>query len=198
MLNASIYVVIGAVALIFAMILYFRVKAHSPGNERMVEIGSYIREGSMAFLVREYKILSIYSIGIFILLTLVLNISAAFAFLSGALLSLVAGFIGMKAATHANVRTAELARSKGRGDALMLAFDGGAVMGLCVAGLGLIGMGALYWFFMGSEVFASMIHGFGVGASSIALFARPPRLARRCAPLWRDSSSRHQGSTPFS
>jgi len=172
MLNTIIYPVIGTVALLFAWILYIRVKKHNPGNERMVEIGSYIREGAMAFLNREYKILGIYSLVIFGILYLVLNPLAAFSFLSGAALSLLAGFIGMKAATHANVRTAELARSSGRGDALVLAFDGGAVMGLCVAGLGLIGMGFLFYCYTGHEDFASMLHGFGVGASSIALFAR--------------------------
>lgn len=172
MLNTIIYPVIGTVALLFAWILYIRVKKHNPGNERMVEIGSYIREGAMAFLNREYKILGVYSLVIFGILCFVLNLEAAFSFLSGAALSLLAGFIGMKAATHANVRTAELARSSGRGDALVLAFDGGAIMGLCVAGLGLIGMGALFYCYNAHEHFASMLHGFGVGASSIALFAR--------------------------
>jgi K(+)-stimulated pyrophosphate-energized sodium pump len=138
MLNASLYIIIGAVALVFAWILYLRVKKQNPGNERMIEIGSYIREGAMAFLMREYKILFVYSIFIFLVLSLSLNILSSLSFLSGALLSLLAGFIGMKAATHSNVRTAELARTKGRGEALVLAFDGGAVMGLCVAGLGLI------------------------------------------------------------
>ncbi len=172
MLNASLYIIIGAVALVFAWILYLRVKKQNPGNERMIEIGSYIREGAMAFLMREYKILFVYSIFIFLVLSLSLNILSSLSFLSGALLSLLAGFIGMKAATHSNVRTAELARTKGRGEALVLAFDGGAVMGLCVAGLGLIGMGVLFKYFSTSEDFASMVHGFGVGASSIALFAR--------------------------
>ena len=166
------YILLGFVALIFAFVLYARVKKASPGNERMIEIGSYIREGAMAFLMREYKILFFYSIGIFLILTYAFNLHTSLAFLAGAGLSLLAGFIGMKGATHANVRTAELARTKGRGDALMLAFDGGAVMGLCVAGLGLMGMGELFYYFEESTSFASMVHGFGVGASSIALFAR--------------------------
>lgn len=172
MLNSCVYITIGLVALIFAFVLYLRVKKQNPGNERMIEIGSYIREGAMAFLMREYKILFFYSIVIFVVLTYAFSLHTSLAFLAGAGLSLLAGFIGMKAATHANVRTAELARTKGRGDALVLAFDGGAVMGLCVAGLGLMGMGALFFYFKEHEHFASMVHGFGVGASSIALFAR--------------------------
>src|SRR6185369_3332406 len=99
---------------------------------------------------------------------------AGVAFLSGAFLSLLAGFFGMKAATFANVRTAEAARSKGKAAALVMALDGGAVMGLCVAGLGLIGLGIIYKLFGGSEghTLGTVIHAFAVGASSIALFAR--------------------------
>lgn len=171
-LNTSLYLVIGAVALVFAWGLYLRVKKQDPGNERMIEIGSYIREGAMAFLKREYKILFFFSLGIFIVMTIALGVHASSAFLVGALLSLLAGFIGMKAATHANIRTAEMARSKGKAEALMLAFDGGAVMGLCVAGLGLLGVASLYALFNGDPHFSHMVHGFGVGASSIALFAR--------------------------
>jgi K(+)-stimulated pyrophosphate-energized sodium pump len=171
-LNTSLYIIIGAVALVFAWVLYLRVKKQNPGNERMIEIGSYIREGAMAFLRREYQILGFYAVAIFIVLSIALGVHASGAFLTGALLSLLAGFMGMKSATHANVRTAEMARSKGKGDALILAFDGGAVMGLCVAGLGLIGMATLFNLFGTDPSFASMVHGFGVGASSIALFAR--------------------------
>jgi K(+)-stimulated pyrophosphate-energized sodium pump len=86
--NTNLYIVIGAVALVFAWILYMRVKQHSPGNERMVEIGGYIREGAMAFLKREYKILFFFAIGIFAVLTLALGINTSSSFLTGALLSL--------------------------------------------------------------------------------------------------------------
>ncbi len=172
MLNMTLYPFIGMLALVVAWMLFLRVKRHAPGNERMIEIGSYIREGSMAFLKREYKILFFFSIAIFLIMSVAINVMSGVAFLSGAGLSLLAGFIGMQTATLANVRTAELARTKGRGDALMLAFDGGAVMGLCVAGFGLMGMGVLFYCYNQHESFASMVHGFGVGASSIALFAR--------------------------
>lgn len=162
----------GILALIVAMVLFLRVKALPAGNARMLEIGSYIREGSMAFLGREFKFLTFYSLAVFVLLFFTLGLSSAASFLLGAVLSLVAGFSGMQAATLANVRTAEAAKRSGRGSALMVAFDGGAVMGLAVAGLGILGLGYLCWAYSGSEHFTHIIHGFGVGASSIALFAR--------------------------
>lgn len=162
----------GFLALIMAAVLFARVKAQPAGNSRMTEIGGYIREGSMAFLGREFKILGVYSLVLFAVLILGVSSETAWSFLLGAGLSAVAGFAGMKAATLANVRTAEAARDKTRGHALMVAFDGGAVMGLCVAGLGIIGLGLLFRQFSESPHFAHIIHGFGVGASSIALFAR--------------------------
>ncbi len=164
----------GVLALIVALGLYFRVKSIPEGNEQMARIARYIREGAMAFLAREYKVLAVYSLVVFVALCVVLSPESGVAFLSGAFLSLLAGFFGMKAATYANVRTAEAARSKGKAEALLTALDGGAVMGLCVAGLGLIGMGAVYFLFRNAEThrFGTVIHSFAVGASSIALFAR--------------------------
>ena len=174
MLQTWIYLapITGIIALVVAAILLIRVKALPAGNDRMQEIGSYIREGSMAFLGREFKILGVYSIVVFIVLALALGLPSGLAFLAGAGLSIVAGFVGMKSATWANIRTAQAAKEHGRGSALMVAFDGGAVMGLSVAGLGLLGMGLVFYFFLGTEMFTHIIHGFGVGASSIALFAR--------------------------
>jgi len=162
----------GAVALVIALVFYFRVKAAPEGNEAMARIARYIREGAMAFLARQYQVLAAYALVVFGLLAWKLGILAGGAFLSGAFLSLLAGFIGMKAATFANVRTAEAARGKGKAAALVIALDGGAVMGLCVAGLGLIGMGGLYWAFRHDKHLGEIIHSFAVGASSIALFAR--------------------------
>jgi len=165
--------VLAVLSLIVAFVLLLRVKALPAGNARMVEISGYIREGSMAFLKREYKMLGIFSIVAFVVLYFSLGLPTAGAFLLGAMLSLFAGFVGMNAATSANTRTAEAARHKGgKGNALLTAFDGGAVMGLCVAGLGLLGMGLLYRVFNGQSSFTHIIHGFGAGASSIALFAR--------------------------
>ena len=138
----------------------------------MNRIAGYIREGSMAFLVREYKVLTVYCIVVGIALYFALGATAAIWFILGAFLSLFAGFVGMKAATFANVRTTQAAASSTKGHALLIALDGGAVMGLCVAGLGLIGLGALYYFYQGDENLGTILHSFAVGASSIALFAR--------------------------
>ena len=169
----------GAVALLVAVFFYFRVKALPEGNEAMARIARYIREGAMAFLVREYKVLAIYAAAVFALLVfgigrndMSLGLLAGGSFLAGAFLSLVAGFIGMKAATFANVRTAEAARAHGKATALVTALDGGAVMGLCVAGLGLVGLGGIYAMFGHDPRLATVVHSFAVGASSIALFAR--------------------------
>ncbi len=176
----SLYAIaMGLLALAVALGLYLRVKSAAEGNEQMARIARYIRDGAMAFLVREYKVLAIYAVVVSSLLFLAfqshgLGVHAACAFLSGAFLSLLAGFFGMKAATYANVRTTEAARSRGMGPALVMALDGGAVMGLCVAGLGLIGLGCVYQLFGQAEerTLGTVIHAFAVGASSIALFAR--------------------------
>jgi K(+)-stimulated pyrophosphate-energized sodium pump len=166
----------GAAALVVALILYFRVKSAPEGNPAMARIARFIREGAMAFLAREYKVLGVYAVVVGGLMAWKLGVLAAGAFLMGAFLSLLAGFFGMKSATFANVRTAEAARASGKPAALVLALDGGAVMGLCVAGLGLIGMGGLFAAFRAGEgfhaEFGTIIHAFAVGASSIALFAR--------------------------
>ena len=164
----------GGFALVVALFFYAKVKSAPEGNESMARIARYIREGAMAFLGREYKVLAIYAVVVFGLLVAALGSLSGLSFLAGAGLSLFAGFLGMKAATYANVRTAEAARSRGKSEAQVMALDGGAVMGLCVAGLGLIGLGGLYAMFHGGEAhrFGTIIHSFAVGASSIALFAR--------------------------
>jgi len=165
-------VVVGAVGLLIALVLYFRVKSLPTGNETMNRIAGYIREGAMAFLVREYKVLAIYGVVVAIALGIGLGVEAAIAFLLGAFLSLLAGFFGMKAATYANVRTTQAASTGSKAKSLLVALDGGAVMGLCVAGLGLVGLGGLYICYEGGSTVGIVIHSFAVGASSIALFAR--------------------------
>ncbi|MET0285760.1 MAG: sodium-translocating pyrophosphatase [Polyangiales bacterium] len=174
----------GAVALVIALGLYLRVKSLPEGNAAMQRIARYIREGAMAFLVREYKVLAIYSVvvsGALFVMFKDNGLLAASWFIAGAFLSLLAGFFGMKAATFGNVRTTEAARAHGKARALVTALDSGSVMGLCVAGLGLIGIGGLYHLFATASVFsqddamhklAIALHSFAVGASSIALFAR--------------------------
>jgi len=166
-------VIAGGVGLVFALILYFRVKAQETGNEAMNRISKYVRDGSMAFLSREYKVLAIYALAVSVALGLSpLGWLASGTFALGAFLSLLAGFFGMKAATYANVRTAQAARTGSKSKALLVALDGGAVMGLCVAGLGLVGLGALAYIYWGQDSLAVVLHSFAVGASSIALFAR--------------------------
>src|SRR3989344_190001 len=162
----------GLVGLVIAIGLYFRVKAQPAGNETMNRIAGYIREGAMAFLFREYKVLAVYCAIVGILLFFALGSQAALWFILGAFLSLLAGFIGMKAATFANVRTTQAAATSTKGNALLVALDGGAVMVLCVAGLGLLGLGVLYTVYQNSSDLGTILHSFAVGSSSIALFAR--------------------------
>jgi K(+)-stimulated pyrophosphate-energized sodium pump len=162
----------GIIGLAVALILYIRVKRQPDGNETMKRISQYVREGAMAFLVREYKVLALYAIVVGIALGLSLGWISAGCFVLGAFLSLLAGFFGMKAATFANVRTTQAASTGSKPAALLVALDGGAVMGLSVAALGLIGLGILYYKFQGTEIVGTVMHSFAVGASSIALFAR--------------------------
>ncbi|PAB60808.1 sodium-translocating pyrophosphatase [Anaeromicrobium sediminis] len=159
---------VGVVALIFAFMLTSRINSVDVGTDRMKEISTYIQEGSMAFLTREYKTLVIFAGVLAVVLAFGINMLTAVCFLIGATFSALAGFAGMKVATKANVRTANAARESGMNKALSVAFSGGAVMGMSVVGLGLLGIGALYYTIGDPEV----ITGFGLGASSIALFAR--------------------------
>lgn len=161
----------GGAGLLVAFVLYQGIKRLPDGNERMRDIASQIHVGAMAFLRREYMVLAAFIIVVFGLLANYLGLNTALAYVSGAVCSIAAGFFGMNAATRANVRTAEAARSSGQGKALLTAFDGGAVMGVSVASLGLIGVGIFFLFF-GNPAEASIINGFAMGASSIALFAR--------------------------
>ena len=165
-------IVAGVVGLVIAVFLYFRVKAQPAGNETMNRIAGYIREGSMAFLMREYKVLAVYCVIVAAILFYALGALSAIWFVLGAFLSLLAGFVGMKAATFANVRTTQAAATSTKGNALLVALDGGAVMGLSVAGLGLIGLGGLYYCYQNEANVGTILHSFAVGASSIALFAR--------------------------
>ena len=164
--------ILGAVGFIIAIVLYKIVKAEPVGNERMKEISEDIYNGAMAFLAREYRVLAIFIVVVFALIFFGMNKETAFAFLGGTLCSMTCGFIGMKAATRANVRTTEAARAHGQAKALEVSFNGGAVMGLAVASLGLVGVGVAYIFFGGDVSTIKYINGFAMGASSIALFAR--------------------------
>jgi K(+)-stimulated pyrophosphate-energized sodium pump len=162
---------LGAVGLIFAFILFLTIKKKPAGNDVMTELSNVIHDGAMVFLKREYSILAIFIVVVFSLLWWKIGLYTGIAFLSGAICSMLAGVFGMKAATRANVRTAEAASSKGEPAALKIAFSGGAVMGMSVASLGLIGVG-LYFYLFGNPAHVANITGFAMGASSIALFAR--------------------------
>ncbi|WDV47092.1 sodium-translocating pyrophosphatase [Clostridiaceae bacterium M8S5] len=162
---------VGVIALLFAVFKASSINKVSVGTDRMKEISSYIQEGAMAFLSREYKTLVIFVAALFVILGVSLGDNSwqtAISFLVGAIFSALAGFIGMRVATKANVRTANAAKESGMNKALSVAFSGGAVMGMCVVGLGLIGVGSLFLIFKEP----SIITGFGLGASSIALFGR--------------------------
>ncbi len=154
-------------ALVFALILWSRLSKAEAGSEHMQEIAAAIHEGAMAFLKREYTYLIVFVIVLTGVLAVVINVLTAVSFVVGAILSGTAGFVGMKVATIANVRTAHAARS-GINPALTTAFSSGTIMGMMVAGLGLFGLGTLYIFIREPDV----INGYALGASSIALFAR--------------------------
>jgi K(+)-stimulated pyrophosphate-energized sodium pump len=163
--------VFGVLGLVAALILYIYIKRQDTGTDVMRHLAEQIHLGAMTFLRREYTVLAFFVLIVLILLGLFIGWATAIAFISGAFCSALAGFFGMKAATKANVRTTEAARSHGQDKALTIAFYGGSVMGLSVASLGLFGVGILF-LIHGSPETAQIINGFAMGASSIALFAR--------------------------
>ncbi len=164
--------VLGIIGLIIAFVVLALLLRKPEGTEAMRDLSNQIHEGAMVFLRREYSILSIFIAVVFLLLFWQLGIATALAFLGGTLCSMSAGFIGMQAATKANVRTTEAARTEGAGGALQVAFSGGVVMGLLVASLGLLGVGITFLVLSRSADTIGAISGFAMGASSIALFAR--------------------------
>ena len=141
------------------------------GSDRMKEISGFIREGAMAFLKREYRTMIIVIVILFLAIGFGVSWTTAVLYVIGALLSVLAGFFGMRVATKGNVRTACAAEESGMSKALKVAFRSGAVMGLCVTGLGLLGLGVVFWLLDWATV-AQCITGFGLGASSMALFGR--------------------------
>ncbi len=162
--------VAGIIALVFAFLLAGYISKVDEGTDRMKEISSYIREGAMAFLTREYKALVIFAAILFVVLGFGIGWGTAGTFILGACFSALAGFFGMKVATKANVRTANAAREGGMNKALSVSFKGGAVMGMSVVGLGLLGIGGLFAILGLDKI--GIITGFSLGASSIALFGR--------------------------
>ena len=169
----------GIAGLAIALIIYTSIRRSPVGTDTMRAISDQIRSGAMAFLRREYSVLLPFLIVVALLLTWAVGWRTGAAYVAGGLCSILAGLAGMEAATRANVRTSEAARTQGQGVALRQAFGGGAVMGLCVASLGLLGIGGVTAWMVNDAMdaealraFAEVISGFAMGASSIALFAR--------------------------
>ncbi|KPK74969.1 MAG: potassium transporter [Gemmatimonas sp. SM23_52] len=170
----------GLLGLVVALLIYLYLRRQPTGTELMAGLAQQIQEGSRAFLRREYSVLIPFIVVVACLLYLALrSLPTSLAYVGGALCSLLAGLFGMNAATIANVRTSEAARETGQGKALRIAFNGGAVMGLSVASLGLLGIGLVFAIYAGGlgddsafKTFSEIIAGFAMGASSIALFAR--------------------------
>ena len=164
--------VLGIAGLVIAFILYGMVKKWPAGEGKVAEIGEEIHLGAMVFIRREYSMLAVFSAVILVLLYFSLGAGTAIAFLVGAVCSASAGWIGMSTATQANTRTTTAAHTDGAASALTVAFFGGSIMGMTVASMGLLGLGTLYLFFGGDPETAHVIHGFGMGASTVALFSR--------------------------
>ena len=163
--------VVGIVALAVALGLAKWIGGVDAGNDRMKEISGYIHEGAMAFLKREYKTMIIVVVVLTVILGIAINWTTAILYVFGAAFSVLAGFFGMQVATKGNVRTAASAKEGGMNKALSVAFRSGSVMGLCVVGLGILGVGAAYAI-LAPEVAKECLTGFGLGASSMALFGR--------------------------
>ena len=161
---------LGLVGMVAALVVYRLVMKYPDGQDKVKKIGDQIHNGALAFMKTEYKYLLAFMAVLVVLVYIALGVHSAIAVITGAAASSLAGFIGMYAATKANVRTATAAQQDGASAALSVSFYGGSVMGLCVASLGLIGLGGLYFFFSDGHVHA--LEGFGMGASVVALFSR--------------------------
>ena len=163
----------GTLGLVIAFVLYQQVNKVKIDNETVADITEEIQKGAMAFLFAEYRVLAVFCVAVGALLAFIDDTDTAVAFFAGAIASVLAGFSGMRAATSANGRTAMAAKSDGRAGALAVSYNGGAVMGLSVGGLGLLGISLVaLWLDAEGGANLSAAAGFGMGASSIALFAR--------------------------
>ncbi len=159
---------LGVAGMVVAVLTYFSIMRKPAGNELMRKLSDKVHQGAFVFLRREYQIIAVFIVIVFAALSFLLSVWTAIAFLSGALCSMAAGLLGMEAATRSNARTAQAAMDGGLPKALAVAFQGGSVMGISVAALGLVGLGFFYFFTQDPLI----INGFAMGASSIALFAR--------------------------
>ena len=165
-------IILGLFGLITALFLYKFVLTFSAGDGKIVEISDQIHLGAMAFIKKEYSILFLFALILIYGIYEGLGVPSTVAFIIGAVCSSATGFIGMYTATKANVRTTNAANQTGLSDSLVIAFFGGSIMGLTVAAMGLLGLGVLYYLYASNPSTASVIHGFGMGASTVALFSR--------------------------
>ncbi|MFH1684462.1 MAG: sodium-translocating pyrophosphatase [Candidatus Margulisiibacteriota bacterium] len=163
---------IGALGLVYALFLFWSIVRIEVKSARMTEIANSINQGAMTYLRRQSFSLSIFMAIVFIAILVFIGLPIALAYIGGGVFSMLAGFIGMSAATKANVRTAEAAGNYDQGKSLGTAFKGGAVMGMSIASLGIIGLGLIWWLIPDLKTKALVVSGFSMGASSIALFAR--------------------------
>ena len=171
--NLTLPPILGVVGLVIAFVIYTVMSRASAGEDKVRGIAEQIHLGAMVFMHREYKMLLAFAAVLVVgILVSPLGTNTAIAFVAGAVSSATAGYLGMYAATKANVRTAVAANQQGPAAALNIAFYGGSIMGLCVASLGLLGLGGLYYYFGGDPHTAHAIHGFGMGGSVVALFSR--------------------------
>ncbi len=172
MINNITPIALGILGLLSAYIVYLKVKSSPEGSGKVKEIGDEIHLGAMVFMASEYKRLSLFCLVCIVALYFSLGWQTSISFFVGAACSGIAGFIGMYAATKANVRTAVAANEKGSSEALNIAFFGGSIMGLTIASMGLFGIGILFYYFGGNVETVHSIEGFAMGASSVALFSR--------------------------
>ena len=186
---------LGAVGMVAALVIYSLIMRYSDGEDEVKKIGDQIHTGALTFMRTEYKYLMMFVAVLVFLVGIFLSVESAIAVFSGAACSSLAGFIGMYAATKANVRTATAAQKEGAAAALSVSFFGGSVMGLCVASLGLIGLGTLYYFYNESHVHA--LEGFGMGASVVALFSRVGGgIFTKCADVGADLVGKLEAGIP--
>ncbi len=165
---------VGVFGIVVAIATYFAVLKHSPGNEKMVDIMRKVHAGAMVFLKREYTIIACFMVVVAIVLAAALHPMTGVAYLTGAICSMLAGWLGMKASTRSGARACQAAIDGGTSKALSVAFQGGTVMGLAVAALGVLGLGFFFLLVKNydADTATKIINGFAMGASSIALFAR--------------------------
>ena len=190
--------VLGAAGLLAALLLYRIILRYPAGHGRVAEIAREIQQGAMAFMRREYLVMYLFTAVVAVAIALSdLGIHTTVAFLTGAACSSLAGLIGMYTATRANVRTAVAANMAGAPTALSLAFYGGSIMGLTIAAVGLLGLGSLYLIYGQDPATAHIIHGFGMGASSVALFSRVGGgIYTKCADVGADLVGKVEAGIP--